>query len=270
MLAPKPKWPACSASPARPSPSGYGGSVARRRRTGRRSLTAPAVPWSHHPWLGDRIPACRHDRTVVDAQLQKEETAICAPHDGMLADRPGAAPHRVEVGHRPLHRLRCPAPRRTPPPRVAPSHHTGGRSSLPSMPARGACLVQILDIEKSPGQLGRIPQGGGKRILPDFAETHSGPQRGRYFPPRFRFPSRSRGRPLPLHLRRGLSGRPKARGALLPPSLSGLWPTSRNTALSVVRDARRRAHPDRGNGACYVSRHPPLFTRGRRRQGTCG
>ena len=31
-----------------------------------------------------------------------------------------------------------------------------------------------LDIKK----LGRIPQGGGKRILPGFAETHSGPQRG--------------------------------------------------------------------------------------------
>ena len=29
-----------------------------------------------------------------------------------------------------------------------------------------------LDIKK----LGRIPQGGGKRILPGFAETHSGPQ----------------------------------------------------------------------------------------------
>ena len=31
-----------------------------------------------------------------------------------------------------------------------------------------------LDIKK----LGRIPQGGGKRILPGFAETRSGPQRG--------------------------------------------------------------------------------------------
>ena len=31
-----------------------------------------------------------------------------------------------------------------------------------------------LDIKK----LGRIPQGGGKRILPGFAETQSGPKRG--------------------------------------------------------------------------------------------
>lgn len=31
-----------------------------------------------------------------------------------------------------------------------------------------------LDIKK----LGRIPQGGGKRVLPGFPETHSGPQRG--------------------------------------------------------------------------------------------
>ena len=39
--------------------------------------------------------------------------------------------------------------------------------------ARPGSLVH-LDIKK----LGRIPQGGGKRILPGFAETHSGPQRG--------------------------------------------------------------------------------------------
>ena len=39
--------------------------------------------------------------------------------------------------------------------------------------ARPGDLVH-LDIKK----LGRIPQGGGKRILPGFGETHSGPQRG--------------------------------------------------------------------------------------------
>ena len=39
--------------------------------------------------------------------------------------------------------------------------------------ARPDALVH-LDIKK----LGRIPQGGGKRIQPGFAETHSGPQRG--------------------------------------------------------------------------------------------
>ena len=38
---------------------------------------------------------------------------------------------------------------------------------------RPGALVH-LDIKN----LGRIPQGGGKRILPGFAETHSGPQRG--------------------------------------------------------------------------------------------
>ena len=38
---------------------------------------------------------------------------------------------------------------------------------------RPGALVH-LDIKK----LGRIPQGGGKRILPGFAETRSGPQRG--------------------------------------------------------------------------------------------
>ena len=39
--------------------------------------------------------------------------------------------------------------------------------------ARPGALVH-LDIKK----LGRIPQGGGKRILPGFAENRSGPQRG--------------------------------------------------------------------------------------------
>ena len=43
----------------------------------------------------------------------------------------GAAPHRVAVGHRPLHRLRVPAPRRTPRRSIAPH----GRSFATSMPA---------------------------------------------------------------------------------------------------------------------------------------
>lgn len=38
---------------------------------------------------------------------------------------------------------------------------------------RPGALVH-LDIKK----LGRIPQGGGKRIMPGFEQTHSGPQRG--------------------------------------------------------------------------------------------
>ena len=46
----------------------------------------------------------------------------CTPHACL-----GTAPHRMEVGHRPFHRLRRPTPRRTSSPRVAPPHHTGGR-----------------------------------------------------------------------------------------------------------------------------------------------
>ena len=40
------------------------------------------------------------------------------------------------------------------------------------MPARARWFTWTIK------KLGRIPQGGGKRILPGFAETHSGPQRG--------------------------------------------------------------------------------------------
>ena len=93
--------------------------------------------------------------------------------------------------------------------------------------ARPGDLVH-LDIKK----LGRIPQGGGKRILPGFGETHSGPQRG----PRLgfdflhvavddhsRYPT---SRPCPTN-----AARP------LPPSLFERLPTSRPRH-------RRRAHPD--------------------------
>ena len=73
----------------------------------------------------------------------------------------------VEVGHRSLHGLRRPAARWASPPRMAPPHHTGDRS-LRASPSW---------LAGSPGyqELGRIPQGGGKRILPGFTQTHSGP-----------------------------------------------------------------------------------------------
>ena len=73
---------------------------------------------------------------------------------------------------------------------------------------RPGALVH-LDIKK----LGRIPQGGGKRILPGFAETRSGPQRG---PRLIRLRPRSRGRPLPLCLRRGLAGRTRRERCCFP------------------------------------------------------
>ena len=47
-----------------------------------------------------------------------------------------------------------------------------GRSSATSMPAQARWFTW------TSRNSGRIPQGGGKRILPGFAETHSGPQRG--------------------------------------------------------------------------------------------
>ena len=110
----------------------------------------------------------------------------------------GAAPHRVEVGHRPLHRLRCPATRRTPPPRVAPSHHTGDRPLRACPPRRAG----------SPGhQETRPPPCGMRQAHPAWLRRD--PQRpSARPPPRFRFPSRSRGRPFPLHLRRDLSPNP--------------------------------------------------------------
>ena len=82
--------------------------------------------------------------------------------------------------------------------------------------ARPGSLVR-LDIKK----LGRIPQGGGKRILPGFAETHSDPQRG----PRLGFDF--------LHVAVDDHSRyayvealPDERGATAAAFLAGRWPTS--------------------------------------------
>ena len=146
-LAPGRKWPACSASPARPSPSGCGGS-AKVGQT--RSSTAPAVPCA----APARPVSCRKRPSALHA--------ACLP-GGRTASGGGWA---------------SPAPPSTPscaaPDSIASrgSIAPPGRSFATSMPGPGA-LVH-LDIKK----LGRIPQGGGKRILPGFAETHSGPQRG--------------------------------------------------------------------------------------------
>ena len=112
-----------------------------------RSTTAPAVPGA--------APA----RPISCGKQPSAPPAV---------PRLGAAPHRVGVGHRPLHRLRRPAPRGHPSPCLAPPHH---REIVRYEHARPGALVH-LDIKK----LGRIPQGGGKRILPGFAETRSGPR----------------------------------------------------------------------------------------------
>ena len=94
--------------------------------------------------------------------------------------------------------------------------------------ARPGSLVH-LDIKK----LGRIPQGGGKRILPGFAETHSGPQRG----PRlgFDFLHVAVDGPLPLRLRRGPAGRTRRDCCCLP--RPGAGPLR-------APGHHRRAHPD--------------------------
>ncbi len=57
------------------------------------------------------------------ARLPGSNHLRCTPYACL-----GTAPHRVEVGHRSLHRLRRTAPRRASPPRMAPPHHTGDRS----------------------------------------------------------------------------------------------------------------------------------------------
>ena len=86
----------------------------------------------------------------------------------------------------------------------------------------------------SPGfkKLGRIPQGGGKRILPGFAETRSGPQRG---PLGFDFVHVA----VDDHSRYAYAeALPDERGVALLLSWSGRLPTS-NAKVS------RSARPDR-------------------------
>ena len=108
------------------------------------------------------------------------------------------------------------------------------------MPAR-ANLVH-LDIKK----LGRIPQGGGKRILPGFGETHSGPQRG----PRLGFDF--------LHVAVDDHSRyayvealPDERGATAAAFLVRALAHFKRQDIAVERILT-------DNGACYVSR---IFTR---------
>ena len=139
---------------------------------------------------------------------QLQEAAICATRR-MLA----WGPHRIgwRLGIARLHRLRRPAPRRTPSPRVAPPHHTGDRS-LRAPPSWRA---------GSPGHQETRPHPAGWRQAHP-AWLRRDPQRpSARPPPRFRFPSRSRGRPFPLHLRRGLSGRTRRDCCRLPCPGSG-------------------------------------------------
>ena len=107
--------------------------------------------------------------------------------------------------------------------------------------ARPGDLVH-LDIKK----LGRIPQGGGKRILPGFGETHSGPQRG----PRLGFDF--------LHVAVDDHSRyayvealPDERGATAAAFLVRALAHFKRQDIAVERILT-------DNGACYVSR---IFTR---------
>ena len=99
-LAPRPKWPSCSASPARPSPSGCGGS-AKADRT--RSLTAPAAPCA----APARPVSCRKQPSALHAGLSPgghtasgggwaspapPSTPSCAVPDS-TASRGSIAPH---------------------------------------------------------------------------------------------------------------------------------------------------------------------------------
>ena len=106
--------------------------------------------------------------------------------------------------------------------------------------ARPGALVHF-DIKK----LGRIPQGGGKRILPGFAETHSGPKRG----PRLGFDF--------LHVAVDDRSRyayvealPDERGATAAAFLVRALAHFEHEGIAVERILT-------DNGACYVSR---LFT----------
>ena len=138
--------------------------------------------------------------------------------------RLGATPHRVAVGHRPFHRLRRPAPCRTPPPRVAPSHHTGDR-------ALRACPPWLAG---SPGHQETRPHPAGWRQAHP-ARLRRDPQRSSARPPpRFRFPPCGRGRPFPLRLRPGPAGRTRRDGCRLP--CPGACPLR-------ALEHHRRAHP---------------------------
>ena len=98
---------------------------------------------------------------------QPQEAAICATRR-MLAWGPHRIGWRLGIARSTVYAVL----RRAGLHRLAWLHRTT-REIVRYEHARPSALVH-LDIKK----LGRIPQGGGKRILPGFAETHSGPQRG--------------------------------------------------------------------------------------------
>ena len=98
---------------------------------------------------------------------QLQEAAICAARR-MLAWGPHRIGWRLGIARSTVYAVL----RRAGLHRLAWLHRTT-REIVRYEHARPGALVH-LDIKK----LGRIPQGGGKRILPGFAETRSGPQRG--------------------------------------------------------------------------------------------
>ena len=98
---------------------------------------------------------------------QLQEAAICATRR-MLAWGPHRIGWRLGIARSTVYAVL----RRAGLHRLAWLHRTT-REIVRYEHARPGALVH-LDIKN----LGRIPQGGGKRILPGFAETHSGPQCG--------------------------------------------------------------------------------------------
>ena len=98
---------------------------------------------------------------------QLQEAAICAARR-MLAWGPHRIGWRLGIARSTVYAVL----RRAGLHRLAWLHRTT-REIVRYEHARPGALVH-LDIKK----LGRIPQGGGKRILPGFAGTRSGPQRG--------------------------------------------------------------------------------------------
>ena len=139
---------------------------------------------------------------------------------------PGNRPHRVEVGHRPLHRLRRPAPRWTVPRRAAPPHHTRD-CALRAFPSW--CAGSLVHQESRPHPAGwrQAHPAWVRRNTQRFSAPLS---------PRHRPHPRSCRRLLPLCLQPGPC-RTNAAGALL---LSWLKPS----ATSSVR-LLSRAPPDR-------------------------
>ena len=117
-------------------------------------------------------PDALHDRSSRPLRSprqtdQLQEAAICAARR-MLAWGPHRIGWRLGIARSTVYAVL----RRAGLHRLAWLHRTT-REIVRYEHARPGALVH-LDIKK----LGRIPQGGGKRILPGFVETRSGPQRG--------------------------------------------------------------------------------------------